>query len=226
MDITKVESFFQSLVQCLNKDRKKVKNLFLAISKIFSNPSSKLFAELIRDFPSLRFLQWVKEQVPDLILLCAPLGTPDQVDGPMTCLSKALNAQTFGELLSEALSNAEQTKLLSKSLGQLALQLPKIGIAELLVSSPLFPTSVQSPMCTSGMTATLSKECADVDYLHLSEKETLKTEYLQPDEQSLDTGLCEANPPKKRAKMETPISKDYSSIFKFLQSFLINHIVF
>lgn len=213
MDTSKLTSFFHSLVECLNKDRKKVKNLFTRISSVFSDPSGKNFGNLLKDFPLVKLLQWIKEQIPELILACAPMG--DHVDGQISCLSTVLNEQTFVALLLEALSNAQQTMLLYKSLEQLALQLPKIGIAELLVSSPLFPISALDPTSMSGMIATQSKACAGADYLHHSEEETTKLDSLLPEKLSQDSDLCEASPPKKRAKKETHILKDCSSKYNF-----------
>ncbi len=209
MDITKSSEFFQSLVSCLNRDKAKVKRLFSVISRVFSNPSQSYFAKLLQDFPSVKFLQWIKEQVPELILACAPLG--DQVDAPTTCLSEVLNRQAFEKILFEASSSAQQTKELWQSLEELAIQLPKIGIAELLVSSPLFHINAQCPTSTSGTTATQVKECADVDYLRLSEMETNLQDSSQHENVSLHIDLCEASPPKKRARRETTTLKDYSS---------------
>jgi hypothetical protein len=214
MDISKLDSFFNKFVECLNRDKVRVKKLFLVISQVFSNPSGMNFGKLLKDFPFLNLLQWIKDQIPELILSCSPLG--DQTDGQMRCLSTALNGQTFAQLLSEALSDVDRTILLYQSLEQLALQLPKIGIAELLVSSPLFPTNVVAPTSTCGMTVIPSKECADVDYLHLTEEKKMKVESSLPERLSQALDLCEASPPKKRVKTEILTSKDCSSksIFK------------
>ena len=209
MDISKASEFFDCLVSCLNRDKAKVKKLFTTISKVFSNPSQSYFGRLLQDFPSVKFLQWVKEQVPELILACASLG--DQVDAPTSCLSEVLNKQAFERVLLEASSSALQTKELWRSLEELAIQLPKIGIAELLVSSPLFLISAACPTSTCGTTAIQPKECADVDYSRLSEMEASLQDCSQQENNSLHIDLCEASPPRKRAKRETNISRDYSS---------------
>ena len=213
MDISKLESFFKSFVECLNRDKAKVKKLFLGISQVFSNPSGMNFGKLLKDFPFLNLLQWIKDQVPELILACSPLG--DQTDGQMRCLSTVLNAQTFGQLLSEALSDVDRTISLYQSLEQLALQLPKIGIAELLVSSPLFPTNVVDHTSTCGMTVIPSKECVDADYLLPTEEKKMKVESSLPEKLSQALDLCEVSPPKKRVKTEILTSKDCSSKLTF-----------
>lgn len=209
MDITKAPEFFEKLIECLNRDKAKVKNLFLRISTVFSNSSTEYFEKLIRDFPSHKFLQWISDQVHNLILACAPLG--DQVDGPMICLSEVLNRQAFEKLLLEASSSAQRTEELWKSLEELAIQLPRIGIAELLVSSPLFLINVACRTSMSGTTAIQHKECAGADYSRLSEMEASQQESSLQENNSHHIDLCEASPPKKRARKETNISKDFSS---------------
>ena len=216
MDTSNASDFFKFLVECFNKDKKKVKELFLTLSKVFSNPSGPHFGMLLRDFPSLKLLQWIKDQIPNLILCCPPQSSSsDELDCvPNLSLSQVLSEQAFVKLFIEVSSSLTLMKQLYESLEQLALQLPGIGIAELLVSSPLFHILGGDHTTTSGTTATLSKECAEINSWTNSEqleKTEMKMDSSQQEILLQNSDLCEVSQPRKRERKETPILKDYSS---------------
>nr|WQF02876.1 MAG: hypothetical protein [Bee densovirus 8] len=180
-------------------------------------PPHPLRSKLMEEFPSENFMTFLMNLLEDLQLLLPPLG--DQVDAKPSEYQISFprsNLSSFEKILHEASSNVEMLKQLYKSLESFAVQLPGIGIGQLLVSSPLFHIYRNDLMSTSGMIATPFNQCADVGSSHNSEKR-MEMPFLQLEKALETSDLCEASPPKKKKKMEEHTTEICSSKFKFYE---------
>jgi len=201
MDISenKMKSFSESFFSLISKKPWNLKSCLESVLKVWKSSSHPLHPKLMGEFPLPSFLKFLNILMEDLVLLLPPIG--DQTDhGQYPILFPRSSSSSFENLLIEASSNVEVAKKLYACLESFAVQLPGIGIAPLLVSSPLYRICQQFPMSTYGMTVIQDKECADVASL-ASFEEKLSLSSAQ-EKLSEDTDLFEESQPKKR-KRET-----------------------
>lgn len=148
------DDFIDAFVKVLEKAKCQFKNFILAMNQ----PS---YAEANEEnFPSRPFRKWLLSLLPDLLTTCCPFGE-DLPDGLCPPLLPVLKADTLKSVLSEASSEPQQKNLLLQSLRNLAIFLPGIGIAQLLLS--VFGqciTELPFPTSMSGMIATIQETIA------------------------------------------------------------------
>jgi hypothetical protein len=203
MDIIKeLKQFAEEFFLLISGKPWKLRTALESVLRIFNQKQHRLHPKLMEEFPSLRFLNFLSSLLQDLHLLLPPLG--DQVDSNASEFQISFpksNVYNLEELLIEASSNAEMVKQLYKCVESFAIQLPGIGIGQLLVSSPLSRIYRQSLMSISGTTAIPSSQCAAAESSNNTElRQDLP--FSQLENLSGASDLCEESQPRMKKRKQ------------------------
>jgi hypothetical protein len=189
-----------------------LKELVQNLASVLKNPQHSHYGRLMEEFPHPSFRNFLTSLLEDVILMQPP--STDELDRKLQIYPASFprsKVSLFEKLLIEASSNVEAAKSVYKCVETCAIQLPGIGIAELLVSSPLYRILVQCHTSTSGTTATQIPECVAAQSCASIEAER-KPLFFSPKNPSEDFDLCEELRPKKRERIQEHSSKTFSSM--------------